>query len=435
MSIGTGLAEIARYKNTTGACSYAAFHQSFHAYLTNPARLARRRIKVHSSKRDSQRISICSDLGRNSLLNREEDMKKSLVALALFGAFAATAQAQSSVQIYGTIDAGLGKATGSTTAVTKRDNNKLGFKGTEDLGNGLKAIFQLEIRYESDTGTIENTSGNNSRPLFQGQSRVGLQGDFGTVRLGRGLTAYQEVSTSFEPWSGMPTQAGFQTDLTVAGYTSDPLSPTGNSRNRFSNAVFYNSPVFNGFQLNATVAAKEANNNSAVPARAPGNSVTFASGNRAVAANVAPTSTPYSISATYTSTGFAAMAAYERNGLQAKLWSVAASVNPIPELKVMLSIQHQKDDDFKIINTGTKSWVLGANYDVGPGKIRAGYGQKTPDGVVKTKQASLGYDYNLSKRTYVYADISNKKAAVADSINYNVAKSINYVGIGVHHNF
>lgn len=358
-------------------------------------------------------------------------MKKSLVALALFGAFAATAQAQSSVQIYGTIDAGLGKATGSTTAVTKRDNNKLGFKGTEDLGNGLKAIFQLEIRYESDTGTLES----NSRPLFQGQSRVGLQGNFGTVRLGRGLTAFQESSTAFEPWSGMPTQAGFQTDLTVAAYTSDPLSADGNSRNRFSNAVFYNSPVIEGFQLNATVAAKEANNNAIVPARAPGNAVTFASGNYALPANVAPASNPYSMSLTYTSPGFAAMAAYERNGVQAKLWSVAASVNPIPELKVMLSIQHQNDDDFKIINTGTKSWVLGANYDVGPGKIRAGYGQKTPDGVVKTKQASLGYDYNLSKRTYLYADISNKKAAVANSLNYTVAKTVNYIGVGVHHNF
>lgn len=358
-------------------------------------------------------------------------MKKSLVALALFGAFAATAQAQSSVQIYGTIDAGLGKSTGETTKVTKRDNNKLGFKGTEDLGNGLKAIFQLEIRYESDTGTLES----NSRPLFQGQSRVGLQGDFGTVRLGRGLTAFQEASTAFEPWSGMPTPAGFQTDLTVAGYTSDPLSADGNSRNRFSNAVFYNSPVIEGFQFNATVAAKEANNNAAVDARAPGNRFTFASGNYAVAGNVAPASNPYSMSVTYASPGFSAMAAYERNGLQAKLWSVAASVNPIPDLKVMLSIQHQKDDEFKIINTGTKAWVLGANYDVGPGKIRAGYGQKTPDGVVKTKQASLGYDYNLSKRTYLYADISNKKAAVANSINYTVAKSVNYIGLGVHHNF
>ena len=358
-------------------------------------------------------------------------MKKSLVALALFGAFAATAQAQSSVQIYGTIDAGLGKLTGETTKVTKRDNNKLGFKGTEDLGNGLKAIFQLEIRYESDTGTLES----NSRPLFQGQSRVGLQGDFGTVRLGRGLTAYQEVSTMFEPWSGMPTQAGFQTDLTVAAYTSDPLSADGNSRNRFSNAVFYNSPVINGFQFNATVAAKEANNNAAVPARLPVNPVTFASGNYALAANVAPASNPYSVSATYTNEQFAAMAAYERNGLQAKLWSVAASFNPSKELKLMASYQHQDDGNFKIINTDTKSWVLGANYDVGPGKIRAGYGQKTPDGVVKTKQASLGYDYNLSKRTYVYADISNKKAAVANNINYNVAKTVNYIGIGVHHNF
>ena len=358
-------------------------------------------------------------------------MKKSLVALALFGAFAATAQAQSSVQIYGTIDAGLGKLTGETTNVTKRDNNKLGFKGTEDLGNGLKAIFQLEIRYESDTGTLES----NSRPLFQGQSRVGLQGNFGTLRLGRGLTAFQESSTAFEPWSGMPTPAGFQTDITVAGYTSDPLSADGNSRNRFSNAVFYNSPVVNGFQFNATVAAKEANNNAVVPARAPGNAFTFASGNYGVAANVAPASNPYSISATYNNEQFAAMAAYERNGLQAKLWSVAASFNPLKELKLMASYQHQDDGNFKIINTDTKAWLIGANYDVGPGKIRAGYGQKTPDGVVKTKQASLGYDYNLSKRTYLYADISNKKAAVANSINYTVAKSVNYIGVGVHHNF
>ncbi|MBG6222194.1 MULTISPECIES: porin [unclassified Janthinobacterium] len=339
-------------------------------------------------------------------------MKKSLVALALFGAFAATAQAQSSVQIYGTIDAGLGKLTGETTKVTKRDNNKLGFKGSEDLGNGLKAIFQLEIRYEADTGTLES----NARPLFQGQSRVGLQGDFGTVRLGRGLTAFQEASTAFEPWSGMPTTAGFQTDITVAAYSSDPLSATNNSRNRFSNAVFYNSPVFSGFQINATVAAKEANNNAAVVATA---------GNRPVPLNAVPEVSPYSISATYNNAQFAAMAAYERNALEAKLWSVAASFNPVTELKLMASYQHQDDSKFKIINTDTKAWLVGANYDVGPGKIRAGYGQKTPDGVTKTKQASLGYDYNLSKRTYLYADISNRKDAVSKT----------YIGLGVHHNF
>ncbi|UUZ51271.1 porin [Massilia sp. B-10] len=54
------------------------------------------------------------------------------------------------------------------------------------------------------------------RPLFQGQSRVGLSGDFGTFRIGRGLTAFQESSIAFEPFHGIPSPSGFQTDLTVA---------------------------------------------------------------------------------------------------------------------------------------------------------------------------------------------------------------------------
>ncbi|MDC8760442.1 porin [Janthinobacterium fluminis] len=337
-------------------------------------------------------------------------MKKSLVALALFGAFAGAAHAQSSVAIYGTIDAGLGKATGKTTAVTKRDNNKLGFKGVEDLGNGLKALFQLEIRYESDTGQLENGSNGSQRPLFQGQSRVGLQGDFGTVRLGRGLTAFQESSTAFEPWSGMPTQVGFQSDLHTGGYNSDPQGGTVSSKNRFSNAIFYNTPVMSGFQVNATVATKEA---TAVPVTE----------NPSVVGDAKVS--PYSLSATYTNGPFAGMAAYERNAAETKVWSVAASVNPIQDLKLMASYTKQDQSKSVAVNPNTKSWVIGANYTVGAGLIRAGYGQKTPDGVTKTKQASLGYEYNLSKRTYVYADVSQKK----------IATSVNYYGVGLHHNF
>ena len=136
-------------------------------------------------------------------------MKKSLLALTLLGAFAGVAQAQTAVQIYGTVDAGITKTTDKTLAIGKRANNTLGFKGTEELGNGLKALFQLEIRYEPDTGTLESVS----RPLFQGQSRVGLQGDFGMIRIGRGLTAFQETVTAFEPWHGLPTPAGFEKHL------------------------------------------------------------------------------------------------------------------------------------------------------------------------------------------------------------------------------
>ena len=345
-------------------------------------------------------------------------MKKSLVALALFGAFAGVAHAQSSVVIYGTLDAAVTKRTGTTVNIGKHDNNKLGFKGVEDLGNGLKALFQLEMRFEPDTGVIENTT----RPLFQGQSRVGLQGDFGTVRLGRGLTAFQESVTAFEPWSGMPTPAGFQTDLQVAAYTSDPLSPAGNSNNRFSNAVFYNTPVVGGFQANATIATKEANNGPAIAGTTIG-------------ANSEARVTPYSLSATYTAGMFGGMAAYERNAVETKLWSIAASVNPMPELKVMASYQKQDQGKILAVNPETKSWVVGANYTMGPGLLRAGYGQKTPDGIVKTKQVSLGYEYSLSKRTYVYAEASNRKQPTVPVNSNSQATSVNYYGVGVHHNF
>ena len=345
-------------------------------------------------------------------------MKKSLLALTLLGAFAGVAQAQTAVQIYGTVDAGVIKRSDQTLAIGKRANNTLGFKGTEDLGNGLKALFQLEIRYEPDTGTQESVV----RPLFQGQSRVGLQGAFGMVRLGRGLTAFQESSTAFEPFHGLPTPAGFQTDLQVAGYTSDPSSLAGNSTNRFSNALFYNSPEFAGFQLNTTIATKEANGAPALVGR----------GTTAVpqyGANFEASANPYSIAATYKNGPIAAMLANERNAVESRLWSVAASIFATPELKLMASYQRQNQEHTRLINPLTKAWILGANYTMGPGKFLAGYGQKSPDGIAKTKQLSLGYEYSLSKRTYLYADASKKKGGV------QVPNTINTYALGVNHAF
>lgn len=341
-------------------------------------------------------------------------MKKNLVALALLGTFASSAYAQSSVTIYGTVDVGVSKTSNATTAVGRRDNNRLGFKGVEDLGGGLKALFQLEIRYDPDTGTNEG----GSRPLFQGQSRVGLQGVFGTVRLGRGLTALQETSLGFEPWAGMPTPAGFQTDLQVAGYTSDPLSPAGNSRNRFSNALFYNSPVWGGFQINGTVASREANGGAAVIGLGTAAAPQFP-------ANSETGPAPFSVSATYNLAQFGAFAAYERNAIETKIWSVGASFSPITDLRLMATYQKQDEGETRLTNENTKAWVLGANYNYGPGKILAGYGQKHPDNFTKTKQFSLGYEYNLSKRTYLYVDASRKK----------IASSTNFYDIGMHHNF
>jgi len=354
-------------------------------------------------------------------------MKKSLVALALTGAVF-SAYAQSSVVIYGTLDDGIIKRTGTTVQEGKRDNNKLGFKGVEDLGSGLKALFQLEIRFEPDTGTIESVT----RPLFQGQSRVGLQGSFGTLRLGRGLTAFQESITAFEPWSGMPTPAGFQTDLQVAGYVStfgsgsDPLGPTGNSGNRFANSAFYNSPVLgNIFQINTTVGTKE-NDGSTVALIGRGTAAApqFPAG--AMGSVV-----PYSVSVTADNGPAAMMLAYERNEVDTKFWSVAASFKPLNELKLMASYQQQDQTETVLTNPKTKAWLIGVNYSIGVGKILAGYGQKRPDNdfdnpaLVKTKQTSLGYEYNLSPRTYLYLEGTNKR----------MATTLNYYAMGIHHNF
>jgi predicted porin len=325
-------------------------------------------------------------------------MKKSLVALALFGAFATVAQAQSSVVIYGALDANINKVSRTSVAEGQSDNNKLGFKGVEDLGNGLKALFQLEVRFNPDTGTVES----GTRPLFQGESRVGLQGAFGTVRLGRGKTAFQDSSAAFEPWSGRGNaNAGFQGDMQVAGFNSDPLSvPAGSSsKNRISNGAFYNTPVVSGFQANVSVATKETNT-----------------------VGVTSPVVPYSATVTYNMGIVAAMAATERNAIEDKVWSLAASVTPIADLKLMASYQKQN----AAAAVDQKAWILGANYVMGNGKFLAGYGQQTPDTGSKTKRASIGYEYSLSKRTYVYAEASNTKVSPVTT---------NYYGVGIHHNF
>lgn len=348
-------------------------------------------------------------------------MKKSLMAVALVGAFAGVAHAQTAVQIYGTIDAGIQKRSGDTLSIGKRASNTLGFKGTEDLGNGLKALFQLEMRYEPDTGTVERTN----RPLFQGQSRVGLQGDFGMVRIGRGVTPYQETVGAFEPFHALPSVSGFYTDLAVAGYNSAPLDPAGSSNNRWSNALWYNTPVVSGFQLNTAIATKE-NTGGSLGTQYP--------------AGAQASANPFSVSATYNNGPAAIMLGYERNAVETKVWSIGGAFNATPELK-LTALYSRQDQENTVVAAGlpgaeTNAWVLGANYTMGPGKFLAGYGQKDPDGGVKTKQLSLGYEYSLSKRTYVYVDASRKDGPQTPAVSRtNDPGAFNFYTIGVNHSF
>lgn len=120
-------------------------------------------------------------------------MKKSLIALAVLAASGA-AMAQSSVTLYGIADVWVGRTSVTTAAGVKTNTSvlqsgglggsRLGFKGTEDLGGGLKAVFALEQGVAVDTG---------AGGTFNRQSYVGLAGGFGQVTFGNTWTAMDDV--------------------------------------------------------------------------------------------------------------------------------------------------------------------------------------------------------------------------------------------------
>ena len=112
----------------------------------------------------------------------------------IIAGFAASAHAQTNVTIYGLVDAGLvserGGSAGSVTKVTSGigSQSRLGFKGTEDLGNGLSAIFQLETGVKIDDGALDSAN-----TIFNRQAYVGLKSkDAGTLTLGRQYTMQVE---------------------------------------------------------------------------------------------------------------------------------------------------------------------------------------------------------------------------------------------------
>jgi len=339
-------------------------------------------------------------------------MKKSLLALAILGAFAGAASAQSNVTIYGEIDLGLTKSNnGTTTAMNNGDNSRLGFKGTEDLGGGLSANFRAEIRFDADTGTTE---GNGTRPLFQGRTWVGLSGGFGAIRLGRDLTPKQLAAGDFDPWGADRNRGAFDPIVMDAGYVSDPLNPQNGAENRWSNALFYSTPNMGGFKADLAVATKE---------------------NSEGTGGFAPVSHPYSVAATYANGPIGALAAYERNALQSAIWQVGGSYD-FGVAKLMGTYAKTTKDSGVIVPAGipagvagldAKAWTLGAKVPVGIGRVLAAYGEEKPDAAGSTdiKKFAIGYEHPLSKRTFLYTDY----------INLKTTTRVNTFDVGINHVF
>jgi predicted porin len=174
-------------------------------------------------------------------------MKKSLIALAVLGSVAGMAQAQSSVTLYGLADIWVGSTkaeiNGVGSSVTKVDGSGLatsrfGLKGSEDLGGGLKANFQLEQGFNIDNGTAGNSTGTAGSQAFDRQAWVGLSGGFGEVQFGKTWSSYDDIRSSANDNFNANVAASFNTWV---GYTDRPV-----------NSIKYISPTVGGFSGSVT---------------------------------------------------------------------------------------------------------------------------------------------------------------------------------------
>ncbi|WP_050476360.1 porin [Herbaspirillum rhizosphaerae] len=184
-------------------------------------------------------------------------MKKSLLALAVLGAFAGAAQAQSSVTIYGIVDTGItytSKAatpsstagninTGSKFAVNSGviQGSRIGFKGVEDLGGGLNAVFQLETGFNNDNGALNGQDSTTSNNLFRRKSVVGLAGGFGSVLLGRQTDFADTISayTAVNDFGGVTSNSGSGLNRLQGTRTNNSISYTTNNLGGFTGNLMY----------------------------------------------------------------------------------------------------------------------------------------------------------------------------------------------------
>ena len=333
-------------------------------------------------------------------------MKKSLIALAVLAASGA-AMAQSSVSLFGIIDAGVGYVNKTNAAgdnkygmsTSGNQTSRIGFRGTEDLGGGLKAGFWLEGEIFADDGT----AGAGGSLDFKRRSTVSLEGNFGEVRLGRDLTTGYAKTSSYDLFS----QAGigqFSAWRNWAGVTA-----TGDENGiRSSNTIAYFTPNFGGIKGAISYGFDEKVNGKA---------------GRYVGGNVSYDNGPLSVAVSYDRLNFI--------GGDRDAATLGASYN-FGVAKLNGIVQQQKYSANAGGEAKVNNYMLGVSAPVGgAGEVKlqyARYDQKTIDG--KADQLSLGYVHNLSKRTAVYGTVAYLKNK--DNSNMGLqAKHLNTTGTGV----
>ena len=343
-------------------------------------------------------------------------MKKTLIALAVLASASGAVMAQSSVTMFGVVDVGVGYVKGdqSVSGVTQSGNSssRLGFRGVEDLGGGLKAGFWLEGAVSPDVGT--GVGGGASGPGFEFKRRstISLMGNFGEVRMGRELTAGYSKPSSYDPFG----QVG------IGHFNAWSVS-------RIGNGISYNTPQMGGLFATVHYGFGEQ-----VGSTSAGSYIGLAGGydngplSVTLAAdqlkNVTPTADAL------------------------KTWSLGASYD-LGMIKPAFIYHAEKVGSFKQNN-----FMIALTAPVGPGKLIGSYARyDLKNSSADSDGLSVGYVYDLSKRTAVYgtyAYIKNKDGAnrnvgaatgsfsglsTANQAAFVNGENVNGFQVGVRHNF
>ena len=308
-------------------------------------------------------------------------MKKSLIALGVLAAVVGVAQAENTTTLYGSM--------AHSVVVAKKFNGdkknnwdldrsvaRFGIRGTEDLSSGLQAFYRFEFNaYDNGLSGKEGTR----------YAYLGLRGDFGTLTLGRQDTLFKQA-TSFND--------NFQ-DVYFGEFHHGP--------NRLSKVISYVSPDMSGFKLGASMVLDG------------DNSVITTSDSRGIDA--------WEAAAFYDANGIFAGGAYQsRDGGRKTDKYYGGSVG-------------YKNDTFKVgfgyekQDKADSYYNLAGEYYLGNNTFRAGFGYDDNKGKNDWFEYALGYQYNLSERTYTWVEgsYSDPRAKGVDE-NYKVV-------VGVRHDF
>lgn len=336
------------------------------------------------------------------------------------------AHAQSSVQLYGVVDAYIGKQqlAGSQSLTVLGNGGKSfshwGMRGEEDLGDGLKAVFDIAGFLRADTGEAGRFGPD---AMFSRSALVGVQGAWGSLRLGR-ITTPNFISTvRLNPFGDSTTFNPITLHTYVGGQPLDAAiasgGPAGVSDSTFSNSVAYTSPLVAGFSASAQYALGEANGSDS---RRIGYSLTYGNGPLLVSLSGEtinkPTLPPAPVvPATNQKQGQDTLqlgASYDLTAVKLfAQWS-----------QTKIDLPSNASRDFSTIQ-------LGASAPIGAGKLLFSLASTKRDETalssIKRTTWALGYDHALSKRTDLYAVVMRDTVT-----NLSGGTSL---GAGIRHRF